>query len=155
MRVSISPTLQMELKCRAMVWTNDDFKACILSINNRTKRPAVGRMIRPVLYYDTRSIFSLHIHLMSSSVVSTTLWMRMGFPASSVVKNPPAMQETWVWSLCWEDPLEKEMATCSNILTWRISWTEKLGRLQSIASHRVRHDWSNLAYCNDCHCSYT
>ena len=39
-----------------------------------------------------------------------------------------------------EDPLEKEMATCSNILTWRISWTEKLGRLQSMGSHRVGND---------------
>ena len=40
-----------------------------------------------------------------------------------LVMNPPAMWETWVWSLGWEDPLEKEMATHSSILAWRISWT--------------------------------
>ena len=45
------------------------------------------------------------------------------------VKNPPAMQETWVRSLGWEDPLEKEMATHSSILPWRIPWTEEPGRL--------------------------
>ena len=44
-----------------------------------------------------------------------------------MVKNPPAMWETWVQSLGWEDPLEKGMATCSSILAWRISWTEEPG----------------------------
>ena len=51
-----------------------------------------------------------------------------------MVKNPPAMQETQVQSLGWEDPLKKGMATHSSILTWRISWTEELGRLQSVRS---------------------
>ena len=50
-----------------------------------------------------------------------------------------------VRSLVWEDPLEKEMATHSSILTWRIPWTEELGELQSMGSKRVRQDWSNLA----------
>ena len=49
------------------------------------------------------------------------------------------------WSLGWEDPLEEEMTTHSNILSWRIPWTEDPGRLQSIGWHRVRHDWSILA----------
>ena len=48
------------------------------------------------------------------------------------VKNLPAMQETWVRFLGREDPLEKEMATHSGIITWRIPWTEELGRLQSM-----------------------
>ena len=48
------------------------------------------------------------------------------------VKNLPAMQETWVQSLGWENPLEKEMATHSNILAWKIPWTEEPGRLQSM-----------------------
>ena len=47
-----------------------------------------------------------------------------------MMKNPPAMQETWVQSLGGEDPLEKGTATHSNILAWRIPWTEELGRLQ-------------------------
>ena len=53
----------------------------------------------------------------------------------------PAMQETWVWSLDQEDPLEKGRATHSRILAWRIPWTEEPGRLQSMGSQRVRHDW--------------
>ena len=59
------------------------------------------------------------------------------FPGGSVVKNPPAMQETWVWSLGWEDPLEKEMATHSNILAWKLQWTEEPGGLQSMGSQRM------------------
>ena len=57
-----------------------------------------------------------------------------------MVKNLPAMQETRVQSLGWEDPLEKEMATHSNILAGRIPWTEEPGKLQSIGSQRVGHN---------------
>ena len=57
-----------------------------------------------------------------------------------MVKYLPAMQETWVRSLGWEDLLEKEMATHSNILAWRIPGTEEPGRLQSMGSQRVGHD---------------
>ena len=56
------------------------------------------------------------------------------------VKNPPAIQETWVRSLSQEDPLEKGMATHSNILAWRIPWTEEPGRLQFMGFQRVGHD---------------
>ena len=55
---------------------------------------------------------------------------------AQLVKNLPAMQETWVWFLGWEDPLEKEMATHSSILAWEILWTEMPGRLQSIGSQK-------------------
>ena len=57
---------------------------------------------------------------------------------SQMVKNLPAVQEAQVQSLGREDPLEKEMATHSSILTWRIPWTEEPGGLQSIGSQRVR-----------------
>ena len=57
-----------------------------------------------------------------------------------VVKNPLAMQETQVRSLSWEDPMEEDMATHSNILAWRIPWIEESGRLQSTGLQRVRHD---------------
>ena len=63
----------------------------------------------------------------------------MGFPHSSVVKNLPAVLETQVQSLGWENPLEKGMATHSITLAWRIPWREEPGRLQSIGSHRVGH----------------
>ena len=55
------------------------------------------------------------------------------------------MQEMWVWFLSQEDPLEEGMATHSSILAWRIPWTEEPGGLQSIGSHRVRYNWSDLA----------
>ena len=58
---------------------------------------------------------------------------------TQMVENPPAMWETWVRSLDWEDPLEEGLATHSSILAWRISWTEELGRLQSMGVQRVRH----------------
>ena len=63
-----------------------------------------------------------------------------GFPGGSMVKNLPAKQETWVRSLGWEDPLQKEMATHSSILAWRIPQTEEPGGLQSMGSQTVGHD---------------
>ena len=68
----------------------------------------------------------------------------LGFPGGAAVKNLPAMQdrqETQVWTLCQEDCLEKEMATHSSILAWRIPGTEKLGGLQSKGLERIRYDW--------------
>ena len=56
-----------------------------------------------------------------------------------MVKNLPAMQETWVQSLGQEDPLEKGMAAHSSILAWRIPWTEEPAGLQSMGLQRVRH----------------
>ena len=55
-----------------------------------------------------------------------------------LAKNLPAVQETQVQSLGWEDPLEKEMATHSSVLAWEIPWTEEPGRLQSMRSRKVR-----------------
>ena len=52
---------------------------------------------------------------------------KLDFPVAQSVKNLPAVQKTWVWSLGWEDILEKEMTTHSSILAWKISWTEELG----------------------------
>ena len=57
-----------------------------------------------------------------------------------MVKNLPAAQETWVRTLGREDPLEKEMATNSSILAWRIPWKEEPGELQSTGSQRVGHN---------------
>ena len=56
---------------------------------------------------------------------------------AQMVKNLPAMQETWVRSLGWKDPLKKGMATHSSILAWKIPWMEEPGRLQSMGSQRV------------------
>ena len=59
---------------------------------------------------------------------------------AQLVENLPAMQESWVRSLGWENPLEKVKATHSSIVAWRIPWTEEPGRLQSMGSQRVGHD---------------
>ena len=67
----------------------------------------------------------------------------MGFPGGSAVKNPPAMQElqeTWVQSLGWEDPLEEGIATHSSLLAWRIPRTEGSGGQQSVGLQRVGYD---------------
>ena len=64
---------------------------------------------------------------------------------AQTVKNSPAMQETLVWSLGWEDPLEEDMETHSSILAWRIPWAEEPGGLQSIGSQRVGYDWGDWA----------
>ena len=57
-----------------------------------------------------------------------------------MLKNLPAVKETWVQLLGWEDPLQKGMATHSSIVGWRIPWTEEPGRLRSTGSQKVRHD---------------
>ena len=71
----------------------------------------------------------------------TTLYLLGASLVAQMVKNLPAVQETWVQSLGQEDSLEKGMTTHSSILTWRIPWTEEPGRLQFMGSQRVRHDW--------------
>ena len=72
---------------------------------------------------------------------STSAVFFLIFPGGSMVKRLPTIRETQVWSLGWEDPLEKKMATHSSTLAWKIPWTEERGRLQSMGSQRVRHEW--------------
>ena len=69
-----------------------------------------------------------------SSLLLTSLVAQM-------VKRLSTMWETWVRSLGWEDPLEKEMAIHSRTIAWEIPWTEEPGRLQPMGSQRVGHDW--------------
>ena len=89
---------------------------------------------------------------MTSNIVFPEFWTSL---VAQMVKQLPTMQETQVWSLGWDNPLEKEMATHSSILTWKIPWTENPVRLQSMGSQRVRHNCAtslhftslNLALC--------
>ena len=76
-----------------------------------------------------------------TQLISDYIWIRSNFPVAQMVKRLPTMQETQVQSLGWDDFLEKEMATHSSILAWKIPWTEEPGRLQSMGSQRVGHDW--------------
>ena len=69
--------------------------------------------------------------------------MWLDFPSGSVIKNPPAMQDIWVPSLGWEDPLEEEMVTYFSFLAWEIPWTEEPGGLQSMGSQKSQTRLSN------------
>ena len=83
---------------------------------------------------------------------STDEWIKMWYIYTGTslmaqsVKNLPTMQETWVRSLGQEDSLENGTATHSSILAWRIPWTEEPGRLQSMGSQKVRHNWANFHF---------
>ena len=88
---------------------------------------------------DSNSRLPLITYEILSSYVA--LWVPQASAVAQSVKSLPAMRVTWVWSLGWEDPPEKEMATHSRILAWRIPWTEEPGGLQSMGSQRVGHDW--------------
>ena len=68
---------------------------------------------------------------------------------AEMVKNLPAMQETWVQFQGQEDPLEKGMATHSSILAWRIPWTEEPGGLQSTGSQRGKQDWATNTFLSE------
>ena len=76
----------------------------------------------------------ISVKFTQNSLVGTSL-------VAQRIKRLPTMRETWIWSLGRQDPLEKEMATHSSILAWRIPWMEEPSRLQSAGSQRVRHDW--------------
>ena len=83
----------------------------------------------------------------SHSLISMLLVAIWIFPVAQMVKNLPAIQNTWVRSLGQKDSLEKEMTMHSSILVWRIPWTEKPGGPQSMWSQRVGHDWATNYYC--------
>ena len=72
--------------------------------------------------------------------------MQRALLVTQIVKNLPAMQDTWVQSLCWEDPLKKGMTSHSSILAWRNPQTAELGRLQSMGSQRARHNWATFTF---------
>ena len=84
---------------------------------------------------DRLVILSGFIVILSGFIIS--FWTSL---VAQIVKRLSTMRETWVRSLGREDPLEKEMATHSSTLAWKIPWTEEPGRLQSMGSQRVGHD---------------
>ena len=88
---------------------------------------------RKAMLKNVQTTIQLHsFHMLKTSLVAQT------------VKRLSTMRETWVRALHWEDPLEKEMATLSSVLAWRIPWTEEPGGLQSTGLQRVRHDWVRM-----------
>ena len=91
----------------------------------------------------------IHVHWVSDANISflppsfflPSLVGRTSLVAQTI-KCLPTTWKTWVWSLGWEDPLEKEMTTHSSILAWKIPSTKDPGRLQSMGSQSVRHNWA-------------
>ena len=95
--------------------------------------------------YQRLDTTKFHMFLMKSFHSISILWPLLYNWTSLVaqtVKHLSTMWETRVRSLGWEDPLEKEMAIHSSTIAWKIPWTEEPGRLQSMGSQRVRHDWA-------------
>ena len=82
------------------------------------------------------------IALIRRTFVGKVMSLLFNMLSAQRLKNLPGTRETWVWSLGQEDTLEKEMATHSSILAWRIPWTEEPGGLQSTGSQKVRHNWA-------------
>ena len=136
--------------CEMIMWGGE------LMIKMKEERPAIWKVIGIYLegkgnikqpfrhlighwgYWLTKRRSSLWILYMLDL---RSIWEILGFSGDSVVKNLPAMQkmqEMWVQSLGWEDPLEEGMTTHSSILAWRIPWTEDPGGLQSLELQRVR-----------------
>ena len=107
--------------CRCFAEATHYCKAIILQLKKRKKESSIKSLYH---YCILEYIFEINLkHVL----------------VAQMINNLPAMQETWVWSLGWEDPLEKGMATHSSILVWRIPWTEETGGLQSAGLHRVKH----------------
>ena len=81
------------------------------------------------------------LHTLNGLILWYVNYILVKLLLAQMVKCLPTMQETRVQSLGWEDPLEKEMATHSSTLAWKIPWMEEPSRLQSMGPHRVGHDW--------------
>jgi len=90
------------------------------------------------LSYQRSTIFSFNAH---KNLLRWFFAIARDSMVAQIVKNPPARQETQVWSLVWEDPLEKGMDSHFNILAWRIPWTEEPRGLQSMESQRIGCNW--------------
>ena len=96
-------------------------------------------------------LLSLYKYLILYTYSNICVYMNINFIwymslVTQTVKHLPTVWETWVRSLGQEDPLEKEMATHSSTLAWKIPWTEERSMLQSMGSQRVRHDWVTSLY---------
>ena len=100
-------------------------------------------------YSNTQSLSSLSIQCnFNNNILIASL-------VAQTVKCLSTMQETWVRALGWGDPLEKEMTIHSRTIAWKIPWTEEPGRLQSMGSQRVGHDWAISLSLSHFHVCYT
>ena len=125
------------LQARILEWVATPFSRESFRLRNQILISCVSCIGRWVLYHQHQLGYPLGSLICVFLLSALYLWVSL---VAQLVKNLSAMQETWVQSLVWEDSLEKEMATHSSILAWRIPWTEAPGGLQSRGSQRVGHN---------------
>ena len=138
-------TEQLNNNTKTMTICNWELKSKIDAISKADRFSHAGCLVtfgiqiksKYFYYYDSCNIRTVFIIL---KLLIVYLKLRKSFLGSGV-KNLPAIQETLIWALSQEDPLEKGMETHSSILAWRITWTEEPGGLQPMGSQRVVHDW--------------
>ena len=95
-----------------------------------------------LILWETNAVLHIHLQPPHDQVPLILSLPKVTSPVAQMVKRLPTRQETWVRSLGWEDLLEKEIVTHSSILAWKIPWMEEPGRLQSMGSQRVGHNWA-------------
>ena len=111
-----------------------------LKINNE---PNISILKKTLIFLN---LFELNLEAMYKYEKILTSYYYRASLVAQMVRSLPAARETQVQPLDWEDPLEKEMATHSRILAWKIPWTEEPGGLQSIGLQRIGHDWATSLY---------
>ena len=124
---------------------------CFIAIHNGPPRGAIPLGLTVKLRHlcsefsppvdEARNKYRLCLRLSVLGLVCKINGLFRTSQVAQIVKCPPARRETWVQSLGWEDPLEKEMTTHSSTLAWKMPWTEEPGGLQSMGSQRFGHDW--------------
>ena len=156
---SSSPPLNLSPNQSLFQWVSFSYQVAkywAFSFSISPTNEYLGLISFRIVWFDLLAVQeTLKSLLQHHSLKALILWCSAFFMAqlshpctslvAQMVKHLPTMQDTWVQSLGQEDLLGKEMATHSSTLAWKIPWTEELGRLQSTGSHRVGHDWSDLA----------
>ena len=122
---------------RSGIISKRDGNFCTIRKEGRAHSSGFLLIFTPCVFNAAEGLVCAPMNFRTEHLLELTLVVHDGRASlvAQLVKNLPAMQETWVRSLGREDPLEKEMETHTSILAWRIPWTEEPGRLQSMGSH--------------------
>ena len=125
-----------------MAESKEELKSLLIKVKEEHEKAGLKLTIQKTMIMASDPITSWQIDGETRETVTDFIFLGSKITASVAqrLKRLPAMRETWVWSLGREDPLEKEMATHSSILAWRIPWAEEPGGLQSTGSQRVGQD---------------
>ena len=129
-----NPPAMQETWVRSLGWEDP------LEKGKATHSSILAWRILWTVYMDMYSPWGFKESDMTEGLSLSKILVAVEIMVAQTVKHLLTMQDTWVWSLDWEDPLEKEMATHSSTLAWKIPWMEEPGRLQSMGSQRVGHN---------------